>query len=146
MKIAIDSSVLVGFYLQEDTFHNQAVELFDAIINEEVSYACTSLVNVAEMGYVLERATNDELYAVNCIKSILEDLPIEIIPFEKKFAIKLAHFKAQNAISFCDNATITAANMTESSAVFTKEKEVVDKIDDLIGAEILFLEDMAVSL
>jgi len=145
MKIALDTSILVGFYLQEDTFHNQAMELFDAIINKKITYACTSLINIAEMGYVIERATDDELYSVNCILSVLEDLPLDIIPFEREFILKLAHFKAQNAISFCDNATITSANLTASSAVFTKEEEVVNKLDDLIGADILFLEDIVSS-
>lgn len=54
----------------------------------------------------------------------------------------LAHLKAANAISFCDNATLSAANLRRCKALFTREKEIVAKAMRLTGAEIMFLEEL----
>ncbi len=55
---------------------------------------------------------------------------------------KLAHLKAVNAISFCDNATLAAANLRSCKALFTREKEIVAKTMRLTGPEVMFLEEL----
>ena len=102
-------------------------------------YACVSGIIIAEMGYVLERATEDEEYAYNCMFAVNQEMPMDVLPLTWEFLTTLAHFKALNPISFCDNATLTAAKLTNSTALFTKEKELVAK-KPIIGAEITFLE------
>jgi hypothetical protein len=68
---------------------------------------------------------------------------LDIIDFTWDFLVTLAHLKAINPISFCDNATLTAASLTQSEALFTKEKEIISKeMDRIKGAKILFLEDI----
>lgn len=142
MKIAIDTSVLVGLYLPEDKYHSESMSLMNKVIDNSFESACTSILNIAEMGWVIERATEDEEYAVNCMLSVLEDLPLEILYLEWDFVKALAHYKANNSISLCDNATIVCASIKDGKAIFTREKEIIDKLHDLIGAEIVFLEDM----
>ena len=56
--------------------------------------------------------------------------------------INLSHLKAVNPVSFCDNATLTSAKTTNSRAIFTKEKELVERERGKIqGACITFLDE-----
>jgi hypothetical protein len=54
----------------------------------------------------------------------------------------LAHLKAVNAISFCGNATLAAANLQSCKALFTREKEIVVKAMRLSVPEIMFHEEL----
>jgi len=121
--------------------HEKAAKTLDRIFKQEIEYACVSAVNIAEMGYVIERATQDEDYAYNCMYAVFNEMPLDVINLSWDFITTLAHFKAVNAISFCDNATITAASLTKSKALFTREKEIVTKAK-VVGAEIVFLEEL----
>lgn len=141
MRYAIDTSVLVAFFLEEDKFHKKSVTFMDKIFNNEIDYACLSAINISETGYVIERATNNENYAYNCMYSLYNEIPVDIITLSWDFIVTLAHLKAINPISFCDNATIAAANLTRSKALFTREKEFVGK-SKITGSEIVFLEDI----
>lgn len=69
-------------------------------------------------------------------------MPIDVLPLSWEFMKTLAHLKAVNAISFCDNATLAVANLRSCKALFTREKEIIAKATRLIGAEILFLEEL----
>jgi|Deesub1362A_J573_1020465.scaffolds.fasta_scaffold00172_19 predicted nucleic acid-binding protein len=140
MRFALDTSLLVAFFLEDDKLHAKAVDFVGRIFRQEIDYACVSAINIAEMGYVVERATEDEDYSYNCMFAIYNEMPLDVIPVTWDFITALAHLKAVNAISFCDNATIAAAKLTKSKALFTREKEIVSKAN-ITGAEIVFLEE-----
>lgn len=139
-RLALDTSVLVAFFLDEERLHERAFELIDFVF--EGFYACISAVNVAELGYVLERVTEDRDFAQNCMHAVCYEMPLDMLPLSWEFMRTLAHLKAVNAISFCDNATLAAANLRKCKAIFTREKEIVAKAKRLTGAEIVFLEDL----
>ncbi len=141
MRMALDTSILVAFFIKEDKHHEEAFKVINDIIERKTEYGCFSAINLAEMGYVIERVTDDEEYAYNCMYSGSNELSLDIIPLSWDFITNIAHLKAKNAISFCDNATITAARLTKSKAVFTKEKEIVQK-STIEGAEIVFLDEI----
>jgi predicted nucleic acid-binding protein len=143
VRVAIDSSVLVGYFIDSDKIHAAGLKLVDSILAGEIEYACVSKVTLAETGYVIERITNDETFAYNCMYTITNDFGLDVLEFSWEFMITLAHLKAVNPISFCDNATLAAAKLTHSSALFSKEKEIVarDK-GKLQGAGIVFVEDL----
>jgi len=142
VRITIDSSVLVGYFIDQDHLHDMAMQLIEKVLNGEIEYACVSKIAIAELGYVIERKTSDAAFTYNCIHSTANDLALDVIDVSWEFIIALAHLKAVNAISFCDNATLTTAKLTNGEALFSKEKEIVLKDKDkLQGAGILFLED-----
>ncbi len=144
MKFAIDTSILVAFFLPEDRLHIRAKNLINKILSGEIEYACVSIVNIAEMGYVLERSTQNQEYSYNSIAAAYSSLNLDVITFSWDFLTTLSHLKAINPISFCDNATLTAAKLSHSPALFTKEREIVFKLKDkLKGEEILFIEDLS---
>ncbi|MBN2151566.1 MAG: PIN domain-containing protein [Candidatus Lokiarchaeota archaeon] len=144
MRVALDSSVLVGYFIDSDSIHAHAVRLIDKILDGTASYACVSKITVAETGYVLERKTKDETFAYTSMHALTNDLRLDVLDLTWEFTITLSHLKAINPVSFCDNATITAARLTNSSAVFTKEKEILAREKGrLQGASILFLEELA---
>ena len=138
--LALDTSVLVAFFLEEDMLHEEAFKLVELVF--EGYFACISAVNVAEIGYVLERVTEDKEFAQNCMHAVCYEMPIDVLPLSWEFMRKLAHLKAVNAISFCDNATLAAANLQSCKALFTREKEIVAKAMRLTGPEIMFLEEL----
>jgi len=138
--LALDTSVLVAFFLEEEKLHEKAFRLVEFAF--EGSFACISAVNVAELGYVLERVTEDKDFAQNCMHAVCYEMPIDVLPLSWEFMRTLAHLKAVNAISFCDNATLAAANLRSCKALFTREKEIVAKAMRLTGAEIMFLEEL----
>lgn len=135
---------MVAFFLEDGKLHKKAVNILDMVFRQEIGYACISSINIAEMGYVIERATQDEDYAYNCMYAVFNEMPLDVISLSWDFITALAHFKAVNAISFCDNATITAASLTRSKALFTKEKEIVTKAK-VVGAEVMFLDDLVLN-
>lgn len=138
--LALDTSVLVAFFLEEEKLHEKAFRLVEFAF--EGSFACISAVNVAELGYVLERVTEDKDFAQNCMHAVCYEMPIDVLPLSWEFMRTLAHLKAVNAISFCDNATLAAANLRSCKALFTREKEIVAKAMRLSGPEIMFLEEL----
>ncbi|MCD6513914.1 MAG: PIN domain-containing protein [Candidatus Odinarchaeota archaeon] len=142
MRFALDTSVFVAFFLREDKYHNLSKRLIDKLFTGKIGYACTSVINIAETGYVIERVTDDENYAYSCMYAIYNDIPIDIINVTWDFITTLAHFKAKNPISFCDNATLTAAYIRRCKAVFTKEKEIITRKRNIIGAEIAFIDEL----
>jgi predicted nucleic-acid-binding protein len=143
MKYALDSSVFIGYFLPEDRYHKQATQFVTKILNKVIEYACISKISVTETGYILERATNDREFVYQSLYTMLYELGLDVIEYSWDFIIKHSHFKAINPISFCDNAVITAANLTSSKAIFSKEKEIVALgVDKIQGAEVLFLEDL----
>jgi hypothetical protein len=44
-------------------------------------FSCISAVNVAELGYVLERVTEDKDFAQNCMPAVCYEMPIDVLPF-----------------------------------------------------------------
>lgn len=60
--LALDTSVLVAFSLEEEGLHEKAFTLVELAF--EGVFACISAVNVAELGYVLERVTEDKDFAL----------------------------------------------------------------------------------
>ena len=143
MRVALDTSIFVAFYLPEDKLHLSAKNLIDRIISREISYACISKIILAEIGYILERITQDKEYVSNCLYSTMLHLSLDVIDLTWDFIVNLAHLKAVNPISFCDNATLTAAKLTSSDEIFKKEKEIIDRKKSKIqGAKIIFLEDL----
>jgi predicted nucleic acid-binding protein len=143
MKYTLDSSVFVGYFLPEDKSHKQATQLVTNILNKDIEYACISKISVTETGYILERVTNDREFVYQSLYTMLFELGLDVIEYSWDFIIKHSHFKAINHISFCDNAVITAANLTASQAVFSKEKEIIALgVDKIQGAEVLFLDDL----
>jgi predicted nucleic acid-binding protein len=109
--LALDTSVIVPFFLEEDMLHEEAFKLVESVF--EGYFACISAVNVAEIGYVLERVTEDKEFAQNCMHAVCYEMPIDVLPLSWEFMRKLAHLKAVNAISFCDNATLAAMFLEE---------------------------------
>ncbi len=74
---------------------------------------------------------------------VLKNLNLEIIELTWDFMKERAHLKAINAISFCDNATLAAANVTGSVPVFLREKELITKKkESLVGPPIRFLDEL----
>jgi len=142
MRFAIDTSVFVAFFLRDDEYHNVAKKLIDELFTGKVEYACTSVINIAEAGYVIEKATDNENYAYSCMYAIYNDIPIDIVTVTWDFITTLAHFKAKNPISFCDNATLAAAYIRRCKAAFTKEKEIITKKKNIVGAEIVFIDEL----
>ncbi|KAF5416745.1 MAG: hypothetical protein C5S38_02555 [Candidatus Methanophagaceae archaeon] len=59
---ALDTSILVAFFLEEEKLHEKVFTLVDLAF--EGFFACISAVNVAELGYVLERVTEDKEFAL----------------------------------------------------------------------------------
>ena len=57
MRCAIDTSIFVAFFLEEDKFHEKSVKFMEKLFNNEIDYACLSAINIAETGYVIERAS-----------------------------------------------------------------------------------------
>ncbi len=144
MRIAVDSSVLVGYFIDTDKVHPLGVKLVDKILDGGIEYACVSKIAIAETGYVIERKTGDETFTYNCTHAIANDLGFDVLEFTWEFMVNLAHLKAVNPVSFCDNATITAAKVTNSRALFSKEKEiVVREKGKLQGAGITFLDEFS---
>jgi len=74
--------------------------------------------------------------------AVCYEMPIDVLPLSWEFMRTLAHLKAVNAISFCDNATLAAANLQSCKALFTREKEIVAKAMRLTGPDIMFLEEL----
>jgi len=143
LRLALDTSVLVAYFLEEDKLHSKALALMNKILSNEIEYVCIGKINLAEIGYILERATNDSNFVYNCLFSTLNEMNLDIIDSTWDFLIVQAHLKAINTISFCDNATLAAASLTQSEALFTKEKEIISKEKDQIkGAKLIFLEDI----
>jgi predicted nucleic acid-binding protein len=138
--LALDTSVLVAFFLEGEKLHEKAFKLVELAF--EGFFACISAVNVAEIGYVLERVTEDNDFAQNCMHAVCYEMPIDVLPLSWEFMSTLAHLKAVNAISFCDNATLAAATLQSCKALFTREKEIVAKAMRLSGPEIMFLEEL----
>jgi predicted nucleic acid-binding protein len=138
--LALDTSVLVAFFLEEEKLHEKAFKLVELVF--EGYFACISAVNVAEIGYVLERVTEDKDFAQNCMHAVCYEMPIDVLPSSWEFMRRLAHLKAVNAISFCDNATLATAKLRSCKALFTREKEIVAKAMRLTGPEIMFLEEL----
>jgi predicted nucleic acid-binding protein len=97
------------------------------ILDGSFEYACVSKISVAETGYILERKTNDGMFAYNCMIAMINDLTLDVLDISWEFIIDLAHAKAINSFSFCDNVTITAAKQSNSQALFSKEKEIINK-------------------
>jgi predicted nucleic acid-binding protein len=142
MRVALDSSVLVGYFMDSDKEHANGVKLVDEILAGGIDYACVSKINIAETGYVIERKTNDETFAYNCMHALINDLGLDVLEFTWEFMITLAHFKAMNPVSFCDNATLAAAKMTNSRAIFTREKELVERERGKVqGSRVTFLDE-----
>ncbi|MEX2681630.1 MAG: PIN domain-containing protein [Candidatus Sigynarchaeota archaeon] len=142
MRVAVDSSVLVGYFIDSDKAHPLGVKLVDSILDGGIEYACVSKITIAETGYVLERKTGDETFAYNCMHAITHDLGFDVLEFTWEFMVNLSHLKAVNPISFCDNATLVAAKLTNSRALFSKEKEIVEKQrSKLQGAGITFIDE-----
>jgi predicted nucleic acid-binding protein len=142
VRIAVDSSVLVGYFIDSDKTHSLGVKLVDKILDGGIEYACVSRITIAETGYVIERKTGDEIFAYNCMHAMVNDLGFDVLEFTWEFMVNLSHLKAVNPISFCDNATITAAKVTNSRALFSKEKEiVVREKSKLQGAGITFIDE-----
>ena len=142
MRIALDSSVLVGYFVDDDPLHDMAMQLMEKNLNGEIEYACVSKITIAELGYVIERKMSDAGFTYNCMHSTANDLALDVIDVTWEFILALAHLKAVNVISFCDNATLTAAKLTNGEAIFSKEKEIVLKAKDkLHGAGIIFLDE-----
>ena len=77
----------------------------------------------------------------NCMHEVCYEMPIDMHPVSWAFMSTLAHLKAVNTISFCDNATFAAATLQSCKALFTREKETVAKAMRLSGPEIMFLEE-----
>jgi len=143
MKYAIDTSVLVASLVTTDKLHGRAKVFMNKIQAGEIEYGCVSRITLAEMGYILERLTHDAEYAHNSIYSFSQYLNLEILDVTWDFITTLAHLKAINPISFCDNATLAAAQLTNAIALFTKEKAIVTRNKSkLTGPEIVFLEDL----
>lgn len=143
MKLALDTSVLVAFFVPSDANHARAEALVNEILTGQLEYACLSYINVAEMGYVLERIFDSQTYAYHCMMAAVHDLGADVLDVSWDFLTALAHLKAVNSISFCDNATIASASLTLSSALFAREKELVARNREQIqGAEILFLDEI----
>jgi predicted nucleic acid-binding protein len=142
MRVALDSSVLVGYFIDSDKAHPLGVKLVDDILDGGIEYACASKISIAETGYVIERKTGDETFAYNCMHAMVNDLGLDVLEFTWDFMINLSHLKAVNPVSFCDNATLTSAKTTNSRAIFTKEKELVERERGKIqGACITFLDE-----
>ncbi len=96
------------------------------------------------MGYILECLTHDTEYAHNSIYSVSQYLNLEILDVSWDFVTTLAHLKANNPFSFCDNATLAAAQFTHATAIFTREKELLArKKAKIVGPEVQLLEDLA---
>lgn len=143
MRVALDTSVLVAFFLPADELHEKAKKLIDKIIKSEVEYSCVSVINIIELGYVLERVV-DKDFAYNSMYAVMYEMPVDIVEVTWDFIVSHSHLKASNPISFCDNATIASAELTSSIPLFTKEKEVVIKAKKLKGPKIQFLEDVEI--
>ncbi|HMF34932.1 MAG TPA: PIN domain-containing protein [Candidatus Lokiarchaeia archaeon] len=143
MKLALDTSFLVAFFVPSDASHAAAETLVNEILNGHVEYACMSYLNVAEMGYILERIFDSQTYAYHCMMAAVHDLSADVLDVSWDFLTTLAHLKAVNPISFCDNATIASAALTDSAALFIREKEIVARSRERIqGAEVLFLDEI----
>jgi predicted nucleic acid-binding protein len=59
--LALDTSVLVAFSLEEEGLHEKAFTVLDSTFDGV--FSCSSAVNVAELGYVLERVTEYKDFA-----------------------------------------------------------------------------------
>ena len=143
MKFALDTSVMVAFFVPSDANHTRAESLVDEVLSGQLEYACISYINVAEMGYVIERIFDSQTYAYHCMMAAVHDLGADVLDVSWDFLTALAHLKAINPISFCDNATIASASLTNSSALFIREKEIIARNREQIqGAEVLFLDEI----
>ncbi len=95
------------------------------------------------MGYILKRLTLDAEYAHNRIYSFSQYLNLEILDVTWDLVTTLAHLKANNPISFCDNTTLAAAQLTHATAILTREKELIARNKaKIIEPEVQFLEDL----
>ena len=74
--------------------------------------------------------------------AVCYEMSIDMLPLSWEFMSTLAHLKAVKAISFCDNASLAAANHQSCKALFTREKEIVAKAMRLSCPEIMFLEEL----
>ncbi len=60
--LALDTSVLVAFFIEGEKLHGKAFKLLElAFVG---FFACIPAVNVAELGYVLERVKEDKEFAL----------------------------------------------------------------------------------
>jgi predicted nucleic acid-binding protein len=143
MKYALDTSVLVAYFLPEDPWNEHATNLLQQILDGTIEYCCVSKINIAEAGYVLERATESRDYAINAMAAITGEFGLDVLDLTWDFMITLAHLKALNSIAFCDNATLAAGNLTKAQAIFSKEREIMQKSRNQIkGAKIVFLDEI----
>lgn len=87
-----------------------------------------SLINLGEVVYITERERG--LAKAQKVLAIIEQLPIEILPVDRKTVLAAAHIKAQYPIAYADAFAITAAQSHEGivltgDAEFNAVKDIV---------------------
>jgi predicted nucleic acid-binding protein len=113
--VIFDASAIVCLLLRDEGFE-QVRDLLD-LENQGENYVCS--INYAEVIYVLMRRKN---LSFKEVRTILSDLPLEVLHPTEEEVYKAAELKATGGISFPDCFGIILARKNKATLV-VKDKE-----------------------
>lgn len=101
----LDAFAFMAYIQGEPSAQNVKKILEDAKQNK--CHVYISIINVGEILYNVER--NKGMASAQDILTLLQDLPIEILPADNQTVLAAAHIKANYPISYADAFVVVAA-------------------------------------
>jgi ribonuclease VapC len=98
-----------------------------------------SLINLGEVAYITERERG--LAKAQAVLAIIEQLSVEILPFDRQIVLDAAHIKAHLPVAYADAFAIAAAQ-THAGVVLTGDPEF-KSVEDIVRVEWIGTEETA---
>ncbi|MGB2894665.1 MAG: type II toxin-antitoxin system VapC family toxin [Anaerolineales bacterium] len=125
----LDSYALLA-YLGGEVGEGRVKEILNDASPGE-SHVLLSLINLGEVAYITERERG--LAKAQEVLAIIEQLPIEILPVDRKTVLAAVHIKAQYPVAYADAFAIAAARSHEG-LVLTGDPEFY-AVKDIVSIE-----------
>lgn len=128
-KYALDSYALLAWF--QDEKGTQEVDKLIKLADDRKAHLFLCTINLGEIYYIAHRERGEVLAAHTL--SVIDTLPIKIIPADKELTLKAAELKALYPIAYAD-AFAAALGIATESTVVTGDPEF-KALKDLIKIE-----------
>ena len=118
MTRVLDASALIA-YLEKESGYEKVKDAFTKAAESE-KRILMSVVNWGEVYYVLVKEYGNE--KAREVLSVIETLPIDIVPADKEMAQQAALFKAQKKLPYADSYAAALAKLRKGELI-TADKE-----------------------
>ncbi len=125
----LDAFAFMAYIQGEPAAQNVKKLLHDAQDNK--CHVYISIINVGEVLYNIER--NKGLTSAQAVLTLIQSMPIEVLPADNQTVLAAAHLKANHTISYADAFVVIAAQKV-NGIIMTGDPEF-EEVTELVQIE-----------